>query len=101
MSQSYQTSPIKSWLAKEGFISLVPEIRTNKNKYPYITFLKEDNTAENIYFSKNASEKIEQGLLGIMDLKSAFIIGATNADGESRTKISFSQRESIEDFFGE
>lgn len=38
-----------------------PEVRANKNGYPYVTFIDENNDAYNIYFSKSSASEFKAG----------------------------------------
>jgi hypothetical protein len=83
------TMSVREFMNQEGFVSLVTVIRKNSNGYPYITFIDADNNAENIYFSKAASEKVSAGdtVTGAL-LKPMVVALTVNADGEERWKIS-------------
>lgn len=79
---------IKDFAKYKGFINIVPRVRTNTNGYPYVTFLNEKNEAENIYFSKKASEQVAEGTPVDADLLARHQIGITNnAEGEERIKL--------------
>ena len=52
---------VQSFMAAQGFTQVVKVVRENSNKYPYITFITAGNVAENIYFSKGASELVTAG----------------------------------------
>lgn len=83
-----QVLSVKEFAKQNGFVQLVPNVRTNVNGYPFITFLKEDNTAENIYFSRKASAAVAAGTPVDKQLLSVYQIGiTTNAEGEERIKL--------------
>jgi hypothetical protein len=63
-------------------------VRHNVNGYAYLTFINKDNQAENIYFSKGASEELMEGQVVDKDFLANYeIMDTTNADGEVRTKL--------------
>lgn len=90
---------IKSFCQEKGFVSLASVVRENTNRYPFVTFINEDNKAENIYFSKNASVHVTAGTPVTAELLKAHQIAyVTNEAGEERIKlVSNSERVSIAD----
>lgn len=88
---------IKEFIAQKGFTSIVPVVRENINKYPYLTFITKDNEAENIYFSKQSPVAV--GQVVDKDFMSKFQIATVkNEAGEERIKlISNSSRVSLAD----
>ena len=92
---------IKEFVAKHNFTSVVPVVRTNTNGYPFVTFITEDNKAENVYFSKSASEQVDNGTPVNKDMLAKYQIGyTTNEAGEKRIKlISNSERVGLADMF--
>ena len=46
---------------KEGYISVHKTVRANSKDFLYITFIKENNSAMNIYISKRASKSFYEG----------------------------------------
>lgn len=92
------TFTIKEFCVKQGFTQIVPVVKTNINGYPYLTFIKGDNTAENIYFSRKASVALDAGVPVTKDMIKVYQIGLTkNEKGEERFKlISNSERIDID-----
>lgn len=80
----------------EGITSIHKTIRVNKNGYPFVTVLR-GSDAENIYFSKKAAAEVAEGESVKSVANSLYINTATNAEGESRTKLSFAGNSSYED----
>lgn len=79
---------IKEFVAKKGFTQIVPVVRVNENGYPYITFIDSTNKAENIYFSKAASQAVGAGTPVDKTMLGVYQIGmTTNAAGEERIKL--------------
>lgn len=94
--------PVQDWMKSKGFVSVHKSVRTNENGYPYVTFINADNKAENIYFSKSASENYSTGTpiqKGFFDKLN--IADTTNAAGEIRTKLVSTEglRVTMEDLF--
>jgi hypothetical protein len=55
---------VKSFCKKMGFTAFNKTVNTNVNGYPFITFLSNvdgKNIAQNVYFSKRASELVDEG----------------------------------------
>lgn len=92
---------VKDFAASRGFVQAAPVVRTNVNKYPYVTFIDSNNKAENIYFSINAAKGVTAGSPVDKQLLSTHMIGlTTNAAGEQRVKlISNSERIELADLF--
>jgi hypothetical protein len=96
--------------AKEYGIIKVSPVRINVNGYPFVTFLQETkgddgkNLAENVYFSKAAAEKVEEGdeasVIKELGLK---VLELEYSNGETRLKLSMEgdggEYSSIEDLF--
>jgi hypothetical protein len=85
-----QTIELKS-LVKQGIVTAISVLRQNVNDYPFVTFLSEGSTAQNVYFGKGFAEEIlgryEVGDNVLNELISAVIVQTANADGEVRYKI--------------
>ena len=94
-------SSIKEFVKHKSFVDVAPTVRNNINGYPFITFIDDKNVAENIYFSKAASEKVDAGTPVDKALMSQHQIAITkNAAGEERVKlISNSERIALSDLF--
>jgi hypothetical protein len=67
-------------------ISAISNIRENTNGLLYCTFVNKAGKAENIYFSRRATERVTLGDTPKV-IKEMFITSATNAQGETRLKI--------------
>lgn len=79
---------IKEFCSNKGFVQLGKSVRTNTNGYPFITFIDKDNKAENVYFSKSASQSVGAGQLVTKDLLSTLQVATTqNAEGQVRIKL--------------
>lgn len=97
------TASVKDFMKSNNFTQVHKEVRANTNGYPYITFIDSKNVAENIYFSKGASEQVSEG----QEIKKGFfdnflVATTTNATGEERIKIvrsGDSTRLDVEDLF--
>lgn len=98
-----KTTNLKTWLKEQGLTKLAAkEVRFNENGYPFLTFYnpeKGDKGAENLYFSKAASKKVQSSEWNWGLLADAVVAEATNKDGEQRLKISFSKMVDIDDLF--
>lgn len=80
---------LKKFVAEEGITALCKSVRENTNKYPFITVLR-GNEAENLYFSIKASAQVTAGQDISSIAKDLYVVrDITNADGESRIKLSF------------
>lgn len=81
---------VKDFMRSNGFTQVHNEVRQNSNGYPFITFINGKNEAENIYFSKKASE-LPQAKLGTPITKGYFeafnVAETTNEKNEKRIKI--------------
>ena len=81
---------VKDFMRANAFTQVHNEVRQNSNGYPFITFINGKNEAENIYFSKKASE-LPQTKLGTPIVKGYFdafgVAETTNEAGEKRVKI--------------
>lgn len=98
MANSSQVTRVtfKAFCAAEGITAIHKTIRENTNKYPYVTVLR-GGDAENIYFSKKASAEVAEGQSVKSIASQLFINVAVNAQGESRTKLSFAGNSTYED----
>lgn len=86
--QALVVQSIKDFCKSKGFTQIVPSVRVNENGYPYITFIDAKNIAENIYFSKSASQAVTAGTPVDKAMLSVYQIGVTtNAAGEERIKL--------------
>ena len=91
----------KSWCKSNGVTSINKEIRTNTNGYPFITILR-GNISENLYFGRKSAAKVEKGDAVKSIANELYVTIAVNADGQPRTKLSFSGEsnyDSLEDMF--
>lgn len=55
---------VKEFCSKFKFTAINKSVSINSNGYPFITFLSREgdkNVAQNIYFSKRASELVDEG----------------------------------------
>ncbi len=100
---------MKEFAKEYGIIKASP-VRVNANGYPFITFLQETkgadgkNIAENVYFSKAAAAKVEEGdeasVCKYLGLK---VLELEYSNGETRLKLSLEgdggEYTSIEDLF--
>ena len=96
-----KSTPLKAWALANGFTAVHPEVRTNKNGYPFLTFIKPDgkggNIGENVYFSKPASDTaIGMGKITASDREQMLACEVTNEDGEKRVKLAFAGENSYE-----
>ncbi len=82
---------VKTFCKDKGFVSVAKAVRTNKvNGYPFVTFIDSNNQAENIYFSKKASQDVTEGeIVDMSFLKKFEIFETTNAQGEIRMKLGY------------
>ncbi|MBA5793913.1 MULTISPECIES: hypothetical protein [unclassified Flavobacterium] len=53
--------PVKDFMQTEGYTSVHKTVRANSQNFLYITFIKLDNSALNIYLSKKASKSFHNG----------------------------------------
>lgn len=91
--------PIKQFAQEKDFKQIVPTVRANTNKYPYLTFIDSKNVAENVYFSKNGAKLVKEGDTVTKDMLAMFQVAETeNEAGEKRMKlISNSERIELSD----
>lgn len=78
---------LKAFCQQEG-ITALSNVRINRNGYPFVTVLR-GNDAENIYFSKRAAENVNDGQSIATIAKDLLVCETVNANGEARTKLSF------------
>ncbi|SNB22510.1 membrane hypothetical protein [Flavobacterium psychrophilum] len=79
---------VQQFMKEQGYVSIHKTVRKNQEGLPYLTFIKLDNVAHNIYFSKEARQDKQAGQLlykGFFDKLN--VAEVTNADGEVRMKI--------------
>lgn len=92
------TLTLKEYVASEGITQIIPKVRTNKNGYPFVTFVDSKNEAENIYFSKRLSAKLTKGQsLDNEFIRTLRIAVAKNEAGEERVKLTHSERLELAD----
>ncbi len=48
---------VKSFMASNGYVQVVNHVRENTNGYPFVTMINSANVAQNVYFTKAATEK--------------------------------------------
>jgi hypothetical protein len=91
----------KQWCSQEGVTAIAPAVSINVNGYPFLTVLRND-VAENVYFSINASEEVDAGTVTSSIAGKLYITEVLNAQGESRTKLTFSAGKylSLDEIFG-
>ena len=97
VSSALKIQSLKEFAAERGFIQVIPKVRENVNGYLYLTFVDAENSATNVYFSINAAEEREAGepLTGNI-LKTISVVETTNADGETRHKLTTGGGERID-----
>ena len=90
-------------MVQNGFTQVVNHVRVNANGFLFLTFISAANVAENVYFSKAATEQFAEGQVVAKGFFSNLMIWeGTNAAGEQRTKIALkgeSLRIDLEDLF--
>ena len=86
----------KAFCAAERVTAIHKVIRINTNGYPFVTVLR-GSDAENIYFSKKAAAEVAEGQSVKSIASQLYVNVATNASGESRTKLSFAGNSTYED----
>lgn len=94
MSDQIKSTPMREWAAAAGFTAVNPNVRTNTNGYPFLTFVKPDgkggSIGENVYFSKKSAtvasghEVIDSAMRA--DL---LVVETINEKGEPRLKLAF------------
>lgn len=83
-----ETIKLQDYCAEQGFVQIAKVVRANVNGYVFITFIRADNTAENIYVSKAGSASITVGQAVDKALLRPLSIAITkNAAGETRVKL--------------
>jgi len=93
---------IAEFCKSRNLTEIVPRVRVNVNGYPYVTFIDgEKNLAENIYFTQNASDTVEEDMDIRTIAKDLQIVFVVNSDGEERIKLSrkSTSRLSVTDLF--
>jgi len=48
---------VKSFMESNGYVQVVNHVRKNTNGYPFVTMINANNEAQNVYFTKAATEK--------------------------------------------
>ena len=87
-NEPMKVSTIKEFAQLKGFTTIAPNVRSNTNNYPFITFINAKNEAENVYFSKKASSLVKAGEAITKDMLKTYQIGEThNEAGELRIKL--------------
>ena len=98
-----QQISVQEFCKANNFIQIGNHVRVNQNGYPYVTFINKDNRAENVYFSKKASETVGEGKAIQAGFFKPFNINPTvNETGEVRIKLGLigeSTRVDIADLF--
>lgn len=80
----------------------VKRVRTNVNSKPYLTFIKPDGQAENIYFSQNGATLVSKGQEVVKGFFEPFNIGIfADTDGVERSVLITGKTalQQIEDLF--
>lgn len=91
---------IPQFAAKKNFKQLAKTVRKNTNGFLFVTFIDAENKAENVYFSKTASENVKEDMPVAEAIKGMQIGYTTNEAGEERIKlISNSERVDIASLF--
>lgn len=96
---------VQDWMQDNGFVSISGGVRENENGYPFLTFMNDDNEAENVYFSVKAAdhENAELGTELFKGFFDPFVISEyIREDGVAMTKIALTgggNRTGIEDLF--
>ncbi|HLB42761.1 MAG TPA: hypothetical protein VJN02_07950 [Gammaproteobacteria bacterium] len=82
-----ETQGLRIALKSMGF-KAIGKVRRNVNDFAYVTCIKGDGTAENIYFSKALSGEVVTGeKLSAKQLDELRFAHVENAAGEKRAKI--------------
>lgn len=79
---------VQQFMKEQGYVSIHKTVRKNQEGLPYLTFIKVDNVAHNIYFSKEAGQDKQAGQLlykGFFDKLN--IAKTTNIYGEVKINI--------------
>ena len=83
-----ERTTLSQWCQDTGVTAIAKAVRENSNGYPFLTVLR-GSSAENIYFSKAASQKVASGEETTPLLEELFVVHTQNALGEPRVKLSF------------
>lgn len=87
-SEQLIVESVKAFCIAQGFKQVTPKVRVNQNGYPFVTFIKSNNEAENIYFSKKAAETVALDTPVSPAMLMQYQIAVTkNAEGEDRVKL--------------
>lgn len=84
---------------KDKEIIRISNVRANEKGYPFLTVVNQNNEAENIYFSKAASQRVELHQQPSLFANQLFIAETKNEQGEDRLKLSFTQYEDVAELF--
>ena len=82
-----ERTTLSQWCQDTGVTAIGKAVRENTNGYLFITFLR-GSTAENLYFSKAASQKVAAGEETTPLLEELYVVHTQNALGEPRVKLS-------------
>lgn len=79
---------IQEFCERKKFIHVNNAVGESVKNVPFVTFINEDNEAENVYFSRNASATTGVGETVDQAFLEQYRIGVvTYPDGETRTKL--------------
>ena len=82
------TMSIREFAMENGFISINKTVNANRNGYHFLTFIDENNIAENVYLSKPLDIITKTGTAVTKEFLSDKIVAIVeNAEGEARFKI--------------
>lgn len=92
MDTNLKTLAVREFCKERGFTQAAPKVRVNQNGYPFVTFINpskpKDEQAENVYFSKAASQLVAEGDVVTKDMLNNYQVGfTTNGEGEERIKL--------------
>ena len=81
---------VVKFMQENEFAQIVPQIRVNSSGYPFMTFVSQDNEAENIYFSQKAAELVDEDTaINREFIHSMIVCDTKNANGDERPKLAF------------
>jgi hypothetical protein len=86
---------ISEFAKQQGIVGVNPIVKLNVNGYPFITFLTGERDSEgkaivqNVWFSKEASSRVAEGVDISAELKNMSVVETTNEAGELRLKLAY------------
>ena len=88
-AKALESISVLEFMRDNAFTQFNKNVGKNVNDYPFVTFITEENKAENVYFSIGASATVDPDtdVVDAKFLNKFVVVETTNADGETRIKL--------------